>query len=75
MPETKNRNIKIHVAAWLGLGGLVFTYVFIHLLPLAQGNAPSATEVSDGYRVFVGLGLVLGAVGVVKGLALLRRNR
>ena len=74
MPETKNRNFKI-VAVWLGLGGLGFTYAFVHLFPLAQGNAPSATEVSDGYWVFIALALVLGAVGTVTGLALLRRNQ
>ena len=75
MPDTNNRKlIKILGAAWLGLGGLGFAYVFINLFPFAQGNAPSATEVSDGYWVFVGLGLVMGAIGTVNGLTLLRRN-
>ena len=73
MPETKNRNIKILGAAWLGLGDLAFAFAFITSSPLAQGNAPSATEVSDGYWVFVALGLVMGAIGMVNGLALLRR--
>ena len=27
MPETKNRNIKILGAAWLGLGGLAFAFI------------------------------------------------
>jgi uncharacterized membrane protein len=49
-------------------------FAFVTLLPLAQGNAPSATEVSDGYWVFVALGLVTGAIGMVNGLALLRRH-
>ena len=73
MPETKNRNIKILGAAWLGLGGLALAYAFIALFPLAQGNAPSATSVSDGYWVFIALGLVMGAIGMVNGLVLLRR--
>ena len=73
MSETKNRNIKILGAAWLGLGGLASAYVFSMLFPFVQGNAPSATEVSDGYWVFVGLGLVMGAIGMVSGLALLLR--
>ena len=74
MRGTKNRNIKILGAAWLVLGGLGLAYAFIALLPLAQGNAPSATEVSDGYWVFAALALVVGAIGMVNGLALLRRN-
>ena len=74
MPEANDRNIKILGAAWLGLGGLAFAYAFISLFPLAQGNAPTATEVSDGYWVFVGLGLVIGAIGMVNALALLRRH-
>ena len=74
MPETKNRNFKA-VVAWLGPGGLGFAYAFIHLFPLTQGNAPSATEVSDGYWLFTGLALVLGAIGMVMGLATSRRNR
>ena len=74
MPETKNRKIKILGAAWLGLGGLAFAYVFISLFPLAQGDAPSATAVAEGYWVYAVLGLVLGAIGMVNGLALLRRN-
>ena len=74
MPQTNNRNIKILGAAWLGLGILSFAYAFISLFPLAQGNAPSATAVADGYWVFIALGIVLGAIGVVNGLALLRRS-
>ena len=73
MRETNNRRIKILGAAWLGLGALGFVYAFVSLLPLAQGNAPSATAVSEGYWVFIGLGLVIGAIGMVNGLALLRR--
>ena len=72
--ETNNRNIKRLGAAWLGLGGLAFVYVFIQLFSLAQGNTPSATAVSDGYWVFFGGALVIGTIGMVNGLALLRRN-
>ena len=74
MTETHDRKFKILGAAWLGLGVLMFAYAFINLFPLALGNAPSATEVSDGYWVFIALGLVIGAIGTVNGLALLRRN-
>ena len=72
MPESNNRRIKILGAAWLGLGGLGFAYVFINL---AQDYPPSATEVSDGFWVFILLALVVAAIGMVNGLALLRRNR
>ena len=74
MPDPSNRKFKILGAAWLGLGGLSLAFAFVTLLPLAQGNAPSATEVSDGYWVFVALGLVTGAIGMVNGLALLGRH-
>ena len=73
MSETSDRRFKILGAAWLGLGGLSFAFVFSELFPLALGNAPSATEVADGYWVFVALGLVIGAIGTVNGRALLRR--
>lgn len=73
MAETNDRKFKILGAGWLGLGGLAFAFAFITLFPLAQGNFPSATQVSDGYWVFVALGLVFGAIGTVNGLALLRR--
>ena len=74
MPETKYRYIKILGAAWLGLGGIASIYVNGTLIPLALGNTPSATDVSDGYWVFFVGGLVIGTIGMVNGLALLRRN-
>ncbi len=74
MSETKNRKFKILGAAWLGLGGLSFTYAVVSLLPVALGNPPTATEVADGYWVFVALGVVIGAIGAANGLALLRRS-
>ena len=75
MSETNNRKFKILGGGWLGMGGLALAFAFITLFPLAQGNAPTATEVSDGYWVFAVGGLVIGAIGMVNGLALLRRNR
>ena len=75
MPETNNRNIKILGAAWLVLGGLFLAYVSINLFSLAQGDAPSATEVADGYWFFFVGALVMGVVGMVNGLVLLSRNR
>ena len=74
MPETKNLIFKVLGAGWLGLGGLAFAYGLISLYPLTQGHAPSATEVGDGYWVFVVLSVVMGAIGMVNGLTLLRRN-
>ena len=74
MPKTTNRNIKVLGIAWLGLGGLGFAYVFIALFPLVQGNAPSATAVREGYWVYIVGALVIGAIGMVNGLALLRRH-
>ena len=66
LPETKNRNFKI-VAVWLGMGGLGFAYVFINL---AQDYPPSATQVSDGYWVFLGGALVIGAMeGSIKAIS------
>ena len=74
MPENNKRKIKILGAAWLGMGGLAFAYVFVNLFSLAQGNAPSAEEATDGYWVFFLGALVIGAIGTVNGLAVLRRN-
>ena len=73
MPETNNRNIKILGAAWLILGGLGLVYVLVNLFSLVQGNSPSDTEVSDGYWVFFVGAIVIGAIGMVNGLALLSR--
>ncbi len=83
MPETKNRNFKILGAAWLGLGGLSFAILFLALFQFAialfqftLGNDPSALESEDGFwngLIFVLVFLVIGAIGMVNGLALLRR--
>ena len=74
MPETYDRKIKILGAAWLVLGVLAFVFAIVTLFPLALGDTPTETEVSDGYWVFAALGLVIGAIGMVNGSALLRRN-
>ena len=74
MHGTNNRRIKILGVGWLGLGGLTFAYVLINLFSLAQGNAPSAEELSDGYWVFFLGALVIGVIGAANGLALLRRS-
>ena len=74
MPDTYNGKIKILGAGWLVLGGLALVFAIVTLFPLALGDAPTATEVSDGYWVFAALGLVIGAIGTVNGSALLRRN-
>ena len=74
MPET-NKLIKILGAAWLGLGGLCFAVVFINLLPLVQGNTPSGLfESGDGWWIVDLVVLVVGAIGMLNGLALLRRH-
>ena len=75
MSENSNRRIKILGAGWLGLGYLSMAFVFITLFPLTQGNVSSETEVSDGYWVFIVMGLVMGTIGLASGLALLRRHR
>ena len=75
MPNSNNGKIKLLGAAWLVSGGLSFVFVSIAIFPLALGDAPSETEVADGYWVFILLGLVMAAVGTVNGSALLRRYR
>ena len=75
MPKTNDSRIKVLGAGWLGLGGIGFAYVLINLFLLAQGNTPSAEEVSDGYWVFFVGAFVTGAIGMVNGFALLRRNQ
>ena len=74
MPETHDRRFKILGAAWLGLGGLSFVYASINVFSLARGHTPSATEVGDGYWVWFVGALVIGSIGIVNGLTLLRRS-
>ena len=62
MSETNNRRFKILGAGWLRLGGLSFTYMLIGLFPVAQGKAPSATEVADVGWVLVARALRSGVV-------------
>ena len=75
MPETNNRKFNVLGAAWLGLAGLFFAVVFINLLPLVQGESPSGLfESGDGWWIVDLVFLVAGAIWMVNGLALLRRN-
>ena len=73
MPKTRNRDIKILGALWLGLGSLGFVYAFTALFPLTQGYTPSATAVNEGYWIYILGALVIGTIGAVNGIALLRR--
>ena len=70
MPKTSYRKFKILGAAWIGLGGLGFAYVTANLFSLAQGNV-GETEVREGFWVYFGLALVVGAIGMVNGFTLL----
>ena len=74
MPKTRNRDIKILGALWLGLGSLGFVYAFGALFPLTRGDTPSATAVNEGYWVYILGALVIGTIGAVNGFALLRRH-
>ena len=75
MGETNNRMFKILGAAWLSLGGLSLAVVFINLLPLVQDKTPSGLlESGDGWWIVDLVFFVVGAIGMVNGLALLRRN-
>ncbi len=74
MSETNDRKIKILGAAWLGLGGLTFAFVLTMLFPLVQGNTPSPFEAGDEWWIVVLVFAVVGAICMVNGLALLRRN-
>ena len=83
MPVTKNRNIKILGAVWLGLAGLSFAYsffgllefLFTALLNIAEGFSAFQGEEDGGFIVaLLLLWLTGGVIGIVTGLALLRRK-
>ena len=76
MLGTKNRNIKILGAAWLVPGGIFVALAFIAFLSVVLGNDPAgqAFESGDKWWIVVLALLVLGAIPIVNGLALLRRN-
>ena len=72
MLGTNNRKFKVLGAAWLVLGGLAFA---VALLAIAQVIIDPSAE--DGFiqgLVFVLVFAVVGAIGMVNGLALLRRH-
>ena len=72
MLGTNSRNIKLLGAAWLVGGGVAFAVALFAIAQLIV--RPSAAEVGvvEGL-VFVLVLLVLGSIGIVNGLALLRR--
>ena len=76
MLGTSNRNIKILGAAWLGLGGIFLALAFVAFLSVVIGDDPElqAFESGDKWWVVVLVLLVLGAIPMVNGLTLLRRN-
>ena len=74
MTQNNNRKFKILGAAWLGLGGLCFTVVVINLLPLFNDNTPSGLfESGDGWWIVDLVIIVVGAIGMFNGLAIMRR--
>ena len=75
MLGTKNRNIKILGATWLGVGALFFALVLSDLLPRLQGqSALGLFESGDAWWIVALVFLVIGAICTVSGLGLLRRN-
>ena len=73
---TNNRKFKMLGAAWLVLGGFTFAIVPIpSLFSLVRGNTPSPFEAGDEWPIVVLVFAVAGAICMVNGLALLRRNR
>ena len=75
MLGTKNRNIKILGATWLGVGALFFVLVLSDLLPRLQGqSALGLFESGDAWWIVALVFLVIGAICTVSGLGLLRRN-
>ena len=76
MLGNKNRNIKILGAAWLGMGGILLVLAFIAFLSVVVGEDPAgqAFEAGDKWCIVVLVLLGIGAILMVPGLALLRRN-
>ncbi len=73
MLGTKNRNIKILGGAWLAGGGVAFVVALFAVAQLIIAPSAAENEVIGGLAFVVVL-LVLGSVGIVNGLVLLRRN-
>ena len=76
MSETKNRKFKVLGAGWLGLGGIFFALAFIAFVSVVLGDDPAgqAFEAGDKWWIVVLVFLGIGAILMVPGLALLRRN-
>ncbi len=76
MRGTKNRNIKILGAAWLVPGVIFLALAFVAFLSVVLGDDPAgqAFESGDKWWIVVLVLLLLGAVPIINGLTLLRRN-
>ena len=76
MAQTKNRNLKILGAGWLGLGGFITALAFVAVFSVFLGDDPetAAFESGDNWWIVVLVLLVSGALQIANGLALLRRN-
>ena len=76
MSETKNRKFKVLGAGWLGLGGIFLALAFIAFVSVVLGDdsAGQAFEAGNKWWIVVLVLLGIGAVLMVPGSALLRRN-
>ena len=76
MLGTTNRKIKILGAVWLGVGGIFLALAFVAFLSVVIGDDPAgqAFEAGDKWCIVVLVLLGIGAILMVPGLALLRRN-
>jgi hypothetical protein len=75
-PKTNDGRIKLLGAGWLGLGGIFLALAFVAFLSVVIGDDPAgqAFESGDKWWIVVLVLLALGAIPMVNGLALLRRN-
>ena len=76
MPESKNRYIRILGVAWVGWGVLFFALAIVVWISVVLGDDPEsvAFESGDKWWIVVLVFLVIGAVGMVNGFALLLRS-
>ena len=76
MPETTNRKFKILGTAWLALGGIFLALALLAFVSVVLGDDPDAQafEAGDKWWIVVLVLLGVGAILMVPGLALLRRD-
>ena len=76
MARIKSRRFKILGAGWLSLGGLFLALAFMAFLSVVLGDDPGgqAFEAGENWWIVVLVLLGIGAILMVPGLALLRRN-